>query len=348
MIGRVNVLDFGADPLGLADSTQAFKDARDALQGDFDQRGGTLYVPAGMYRLSDELAFSPYVAGQVFNITVSGDGPEVTVLDFQSCAAGKHGISATGQGTGFFVENLSIKRAPGHGVRLRGGPVGGTSFMHRCGLRNVRIQQCGLGGFYTENSFFVDVINSWALLNSGPGFHFAGFHTTVNASGSWALQNTSSPGWRLNGIYGGQFTNCYGEFCQVGWSLTNTQAVDFVGCGGENCSREGFELRSGSAFIAPGLPAECHDININMRACKALQNSRSGANAWANFLSALAANGRRIQITFGGGNVSALGSSTTVDLALNGTGGPVDLFGWYATGKMFSSTNVLTGAVALR
>lgn len=348
MIGRINVIDLGADPTGVGDSTQAFKDARDYFQTASDYRGGTIYIPKGIYRLSDEIAFTPYAAGQVFNIEIQGDGPEVTTLDFADCPAGKNGISAIGSGASFYVRNLSIKRAKVHGVMLKGGPVGGSSFMHHCGIQNVRIQQCGSAGFYTENSFFVDVISSWSLLNAGPGFHFAGFHTTVNASGSWAYQHAGAPGWRLNGIYGGQFINCYGEHSLTGWSMTNVQAVDFVGCGGENCMREGFEVRSGSAFIAPGLPAECHDINIVMRSCKALQNSLSGQNAWANFLSALAANNRRIQITLGGGIVSALGTSNTVDFALNGTNGPVEVFGYHTTGKKLSSTNVIAGAVTLR
>ncbi len=42
----VNVVDFGADPTGLRDSTEAFRKAIDAVSPD----GGTVYVPSETYK----------------------------------------------------------------------------------------------------------------------------------------------------------------------------------------------------------------------------------------------------------------------------------------------------------
>lgn len=57
----VSVLDFGADPTGVADSTTAIQDAINAVVAS----GGVVYFPAGTYN---------YTPNATFNITISGDG----------------------------------------------------------------------------------------------------------------------------------------------------------------------------------------------------------------------------------------------------------------------------------
>lgn len=49
---RVNVLDFGADPTGVADSTSAFNSAIEHL-ADSGNGGGDVYVPRGTYNVGD-------------------------------------------------------------------------------------------------------------------------------------------------------------------------------------------------------------------------------------------------------------------------------------------------------
>lgn len=344
---RISVIDYGADPTGVLDSAPAFKRARDYMQAASNFRGGVIYVPKGTYKLNDEITCTPYVAGQVFSLTWQGDGPEATVLDFIGAAPGTNGIAAFGKGVGFYVKGMSIKNAKVSGVVIKGGNIGTTDYIQRCGIENVRIQGSGSHGFYTENSFFIDVINCWSFGNGGSGYFFGGFHTTVSARGSWAYLNAADTGWRLNGLYGGSFINCYGEFCLTGWTLTNCQAVNFSGCGAENNTREGYSLLTGNAFIAVGLPSECHDINISMSACKGTQNSTAGVNLWANFMSGLTANSRGIQVTLGGGIVSKLGTSSTYDFVLNGASGTIDIWGYTTTGKVLSSTNNNVGSVVL-
>ena len=59
----ISVLDFGADPTGVADSTTAIQDAIDAAP-----QGGAVYVPNGTYEISNALVIDKA-------LTIYGDGP---------------------------------------------------------------------------------------------------------------------------------------------------------------------------------------------------------------------------------------------------------------------------------
>jgi hypothetical protein len=68
---RAYVLDYGADPTGVADSTTAFTEAIAALPST----GGRVYAPAGIYKISSTLAFTPPQC-------LRGDGSGVTKLKY--------------------------------------------------------------------------------------------------------------------------------------------------------------------------------------------------------------------------------------------------------------------------
>lgn len=337
----VNVLWFGADKTGVADSAPAFKLARDYLQTASNNRGGVLYVPRGTYKLNDEIAFTPYAVGAVYNIIILGEGIEATSLDFSGASAGKHGISAIGVGTNFYIRSMSIKNAPARGVLMRGGVIGTNNFMSQCGMTDVRIQGCGTGGFYTENSFLVSLERVWSTLNTGPGIQFAGFHTTVNTKNVWSYQNTGAA-WQLNGVISGAFDSSYGEFSLYGWLLTNVRSTTFNACGAENNVRDGWFAQTGSAFDT-GVPASSRDIMFNMTSCFGNQNSTAGANSFAIFLACVTANSRAINITFGGSNQSTQGSPGSFALVLNAVSGAIDIWGYTTTGRSFDTTNVNSG-----
>ena len=55
---RVNVLAFGADPLGQADSTAAIQAAMDSFGG----HGGIVDIPSGFFRCNSELVVPPSVS----------------------------------------------------------------------------------------------------------------------------------------------------------------------------------------------------------------------------------------------------------------------------------------------
>ena len=80
---QVNVLDFGADPTGVADSTAAIQAAFDAVTTP-----AAVYIPSGTYKLTSQIAY--------INKTISiiGDGIGATTLLWDS-AATSVGIKAT-------------------------------------------------------------------------------------------------------------------------------------------------------------------------------------------------------------------------------------------------------------
>ena len=73
----LNILDFGADPTGVADSTSAFNNALNELRAATN--GGALYVPVGTYLVTSINATN---LGFVDNkyVTIFGDGNQTTVI----------------------------------------------------------------------------------------------------------------------------------------------------------------------------------------------------------------------------------------------------------------------------
>ena len=73
-----NVLTFGADPTGVADSTAAFNAAYNSLPiSGMPGRGGVVYAPAGIYKISSTLQFNA-----VAPVTLLGDGSQATTISY--------------------------------------------------------------------------------------------------------------------------------------------------------------------------------------------------------------------------------------------------------------------------
>ena len=100
----VSVLDFGADPTGVSDSTTAFQAAIDALS-----TGGTVYVPVGTYSL-DEIYFPNDIA-----VNLIGDGVDGTVLQKRDLYGGifrKAPQSPSGVIRNAVFANFTVKANP--------------------------------------------------------------------------------------------------------------------------------------------------------------------------------------------------------------------------------------------
>jgi hypothetical protein len=52
---EVNIIDFGADPTGVADSSQHFRDAIDSFSPPGSSTGGTILIPTGTYRIASTI-----------------------------------------------------------------------------------------------------------------------------------------------------------------------------------------------------------------------------------------------------------------------------------------------------
>ena len=79
IVADVDVSDYGADPTGVKDSTKAFKDALykayyDCVLDASKKCGGTVYVPKGKYKLTEQIEVPTYVS-------LIGESQEGTVKD---------------------------------------------------------------------------------------------------------------------------------------------------------------------------------------------------------------------------------------------------------------------------
>jgi hypothetical protein len=102
----LNVLDYGADPTGVADSYAAIQAALDAATfSGSTGRGWVVYLPTGRYLISDTL--------RVANATVvTGDGRHQTAIrPFSSLASGFSGIMITDKGNAskIFLQNFRME-----------------------------------------------------------------------------------------------------------------------------------------------------------------------------------------------------------------------------------------------
>ena len=86
---QFSVLDYGADPSGEGDSLGSFQQAISAASQD----GGVVWVPEGLYQLSDNLLI------QASNVVIAGEGPEKSQLWFTRDTDMTEGASILFQGS---------------------------------------------------------------------------------------------------------------------------------------------------------------------------------------------------------------------------------------------------------
>jgi hypothetical protein len=347
---------FGAKGDNSAIDTPAFEAARAVLETDSAYRGGTLYIPKGVYLLDDELAFTSYAAGAIHNVYLKGDGGASTYLNFTTAPSGSDGISFN-SGLHFGVSDLTISNAPRDGLSLVGGAIGSADFLAMGYVKNVRLQFCGRDGFRSENSFMISMEGVWSHTNTLNGFNFLGFHTSIDVRRSWASGNTAN-GWAINGCVYSSFSVLGADDNDRGYVISNCQGVDFNSCGSERAAKESFFLATSDAS-ATGLPAEAQNISgVSFRSCYALQGNNSGAaGAYSTFVGAVTANSRPIDIYVSACKsyrknvtdpaITANGASgaVTINEASPSYDGSVQVAGTvYWTGRKFSFTPVLKGS----
>jgi hypothetical protein len=123
--GIYNVLDYGADPSGVSDSTSAINSAIAAMS----QNGGTLYFPAGTYLISSQITLK---SGRYL-----GDGPYSTFIKTASTTAG---IFTDGGNSGVTIDGFAFtanaQNTSGSFVSLSG---------FQCNLINFRMMLYFIG-----------------------------------------------------------------------------------------------------------------------------------------------------------------------------------------------------------
>ena len=206
----VSVLDFGADPTGVADSLAAFNAAIASFTDPVHtSRGGTIFVPRGYYSLSGTLNISKHI-----NLIGDGDGfapattiwAPVTYLSFPINTTGIRVYSNVDSGNGnsgafSSIKNLTLKCASvgttGHGiwssaiiyldtVQIEGFAQNGVNLVATSsvsGNANVFRFDNVSSGANGQNGFFIQGTDVNAGLlnkcqaseNKGVGFFDAGF-----------------------------------------------------------------------------------------------------------------------------------------------------------------------------
>lgn len=185
-----NVLDYGADPTGTDDSTQAIQNCiNETARTGLTTIGGTVYFPTGIYKITDELDLT-----LCDGLTLLGDNPDSSVI-VQYTATKSAFINTTSTINYLNVENLGVTVSTG--VTHTSG-YGFLLFGNGIENRYVRFSNAKINGF--ENG--IKLGESWHTLLSHVQVFGASGHTTGTGiqigSGTVAsLVGTGSTGYTL-------------------------------------------------------------------------------------------------------------------------------------------------------
>jgi len=100
------------------------------------QPGDVITVPAGIYSLDRSLTLN------VDGVTIRGEGPDATILNWQNQIAGAEGLLVTA--SNFTLENIAIEDTVGDGLKVNGG----SDIV----IRNVRVEWTN--GYSTDNGAY--------------------------------------------------------------------------------------------------------------------------------------------------------------------------------------------------
>ncbi|MGW1546668.1 glycosyl hydrolase family 28-related protein [Streptomyces sp. NPDC002346] len=228
---------YGAAGDGIRDDTASIQAAIDSVPD-----GGTVYLPAGTYRLTGPLAVSS-------GITLLGAGSKASVLQQTSTTAN----ALTGVDIdGFAMRDLQLA-----------GPASGTGYgliitrstrdnTYKINLDRCYIRDFGLDGIRLSNaivSTFTDVI---CETNGRYGFNLHGVSggaagTSCALTACYANGNTSS-GYHIDTMTYCAFTGCAADSNPIGYEIIGaggeSQGISFNGCGAES-SPVGWKINQG-------------------------------------------------------------------------------------------------------
>lgn len=287
--------DFGArgDGRHATEDTLAVVTALSAMQKNGLDRGGKLYFPKGHYNINSEMAFLEYATESIHSIFVNGDGCINTVLDFSGCSPGANGISFS-SGAHFGVCDVEIFGAPADGIYVGKGSSG-SQYSAQGHFENIRIQGCGGNGFRMANAYEITGQNIWSFANSGNGFQFDGFHTSLKFSGLTADNNTI--GFVFNGITYSAFEALASDSnTKQGYAFSNITGVSLNGIGGEQNGADMIRIFS-SDVSAIGIPSSAQDVHgLVFMGLVGYGNSYGHPGTYASLMLLVSENGRPIEV----------------------------------------------------
>lgn len=169
----VNVIDYGADPTGVADSTTAIQNALN--------QGGNVLLPKGTYKTTASLTFprGTFLLGDGMNQTaiISTDNANPVILIDQTKASG---ASVTDTG-------VAQMRLSGGSAGIQMGTAGGTNWGVKCTVDRVWLYQNATGAIIYngwENYFFKCLFD----FNTNANLYIAPFVAPAFQNTNWFEQ----------------------------------------------------------------------------------------------------------------------------------------------------------------
>lgn len=220
----VSVLDYGADPTGVAASDTAFTNAANAA-ATYGMR--TVYIPAGTYRLNAQWYMDK-------PLRWIGAGRDLTIIN--SYYTADHAVELVGDGGTDFItlESFQIRGMATHGANLHGVRLAFKSRWYSVyvrGFTNDGIWMDTLSGGASGAVFFAHLNDVWSKFNGRDGIRIrAGANACIftncdfSSNGSYGLHHLTD-GFATYGnvIIGGQcsYNGSYGYYFESG---TDVQA----------------------------------------------------------------------------------------------------------------------------
>jgi len=247
-----NILDYGADPTGIADSTSAIQACLNA------NLLGTIYIPEGQFKITSKLV----IAGGAQNIVGEGRRSIIFALGLGSGEPMIENHGTTGnRRSGQMFTDFTLSTDDGNGIGFS------LKFIERGIYKNISFfglqqmvdvsDQCYLTLFESLRSIgttgkafsvIADAFNNNTFVNCT--FGGSGFLLRSNTSSMLEFVGCSWEGCTYDATYPGAFT----AFTNSSTAITGITGISFNGCYWENNNTRAINLdASGSSSPSNGI-----------------------------------------------------------------------------------------------
>lgn len=281
----VNVVAFGAVGDGVNDDTLSIQAAITATSA----KGGTVYLPAGTYKVTSALT-------PLSKVRIQGAGSGVTTV--------------AGSGSQFSIfQNLATVGSPLTDVEIcdmtiDGTNVGFTSLSPAIkGIYIQYVKRLKLHGLYVYNTwatgigtdFLVDsqidrcVVDNCGVrgvaAGMGTGCNGIGIGTGAYAIEDWVVSNCVATTCGNNGLMledqfqtirsaGNTFSNCLSIGCKFGYRNSGSNSCSFENCWAINTVREGFTVTTGDVGT---LATAFNPQKVTLSSCYSISSGSGGS-----------------------------------------------------------------------
>ncbi|OMD66006.1 hypothetical protein BSK62_13135 [Paenibacillus odorifer] len=240
-----NVKEFGAKGDGITDDYASFQSAINSL----GIRGGKLYVPAGIYRLSDMLDITN-------SITIIGDGWSMqdgtTILSFYmdgkpiTRPAIKIHKTECVHLEGLYILNSGVELRDG--ISIDGGNGGANNELNSFVSCEKVISNKFKNNFFVSHTWLVSFRDCYAGHGTFGWFCAGGTITTLLFDHCYTASQ-SSRAYYINGAYYTTFISCATDFAPIGYKISNAENVVMNGCAAESCNDTAIDVDNSTVVI---------------------------------------------------------------------------------------------------